>query len=187
MDQKFLLYSAAFAFLWLSTVCVPVCGDGGHEPSETALELGNSAAQLSGLQPRSENARVLTSTTTPYGGQSTYGGKDFWSSYYPYYPVKKTLFCGKTISLTLYDCAKMNTETSSWKCCNQKCVDVLNDDMNCNFCSTPCLAGESCFKGKCVDTSKDPHNCGVEGKVCPLIDNKRTCINGVCVGSDGYY
>jgi hypothetical protein len=174
MDQKFLLYSAAFAFLWLSTVCVPVCGDGG--PSETALELGNSAAQQSGLQPRSENARVLTSTTT------TYGGQDFWSSY----SLVKTKFCG--VYGKVFNCSQMNTPgTSFWKCCNQFCVDVLSHSMHCNLCSNACPAGASCLKGKCVDTYKDPNNCGIEGKMCPRIDNKRTCINGVCVGSDGYY
>jgi hypothetical protein len=45
-------------------------------------------------------------------------------------------------------------------------------------CGTACSIGETCCDDQCVDTLNDPHNCGGCGNHCT--DAKPTCSGGSC-------
>lgn len=74
--------------------------------------------------------------------------------------------------------------------CNGTCKDLLNDDLNCAFCNTPCPAQSYCRNGNCVTNQCPPgsvfingqcynlsanDSCGQYGQVCPMF-----CMGGRC-------
>ncbi|KAK9673876.1 hypothetical protein RND81_12G195600 [Saponaria officinalis] len=57
-------------------------------------------------------------------------------------------------------------------CCNNKCMDVNEDDKNCGACHNKCKFTQHCCGGECVDLSYDKRHCGkcnnncFEGQFC---------------------
>lgn len=62
-------------------------------------------------------------------------------------------------------------------CCNNKCVNVDTDCLNCGFCGKKCASNEICCKGKCVNVLTSRNNCGYCGMKCKY---NETCCKGKC-------
>ncbi|KAG9137298.1 hypothetical protein Leryth_014933 [Lithospermum erythrorhizon] len=45
-------------------------------------------------------------------------------------------------------------------CCNNKCIDLDNDNKNCGACKKKCKYAEICCRGECVNPSFDKRHCG---------------------------
>jgi hypothetical protein len=94
--------------------------------------------------------------------------------------------------------AKPTCPTGS-EVCNQACVDLKSNRLNCGACGTACAADKDCIMGKCqiscggtsvrcgakcVDVKDDPLNCGECGKTCPTGANTISlCSAGTCQAS----
>ncbi|KAH7837326.1 hypothetical protein Vadar_012593 [Vaccinium darrowii] len=63
-------------------------------------------------------------------------------------------------------------------CCNEACVDVKTDRLNCGECGHKCKPGVHCCQGDCVSLMKNRHNCGKCGNKC---GDKEKCCYGKCV------
>jgi hypothetical protein len=80
--------------------------------------------------------------------------------------------------------------------CDDECVDLQTDPLNCGACSLPCaseLGASTCIEGTCacspgttrcddvcVNTARDPLNCGACGSEC-LDDTE--CVDGACAAA----
>ncbi|CAI9086822.1 OLC1v1020738C1 [Oldenlandia corymbosa var. corymbosa] len=62
-------------------------------------------------------------------------------------------------------------------CCNNKCVDVKSDNMNCSKCGDKCEEGNICCNGKCIDINTDKHHCGGCNNKCT---HGVRCNYGMC-------
>ncbi|KAL4336349.1 hypothetical protein S83_003291 [Arachis hypogaea] len=45
-------------------------------------------------------------------------------------------------------------------CCNNKCVDLSTDELNCRRCGKKCLHSKMCCEGKCVNPMTNEKHCG---------------------------
>ena len=62
-------------------------------------------------------------------------------------------------------------------CCNNKCMDLRNDDHNCGACKNKCEYTETCCRGECVDLAYDKRHCGYCNNRCkPGL----FCLYGMC-------
>ncbi|KAL6540803.1 hypothetical protein OROMI_024686 [Orobanche minor] len=62
-------------------------------------------------------------------------------------------------------------------CCNNKCMDLENDEKNCGACKKKCASAESCCGGECVNLAHDTSHCGSCHDMCMPGGN---CIFGMC-------
>ncbi|GAA0156861.1 hypothetical protein LIER_14250 [Lithospermum erythrorhizon] len=62
-------------------------------------------------------------------------------------------------------------------CCNNKCMDLYNDNKNCGACKKKCKFAESCCRGECVNLSMDKRHCGSCNNRCMT---GGFCIYGIC-------
>ncbi|XP_050216290.2 stigma-specific STIG1-like protein 1 [Mercurialis annua] len=65
----------------------------------------------------------------------------------------------------------------NYTCCNNKCMDLSNDDKNCGACKNKCLHTQTCCGGKCVYLSLDKRHCGACDNRCKDGDY---CVFGMC-------
>ncbi|XP_074310115.1 stigma-specific STIG1-like protein 3 [Silene latifolia] len=73
-------------------------------------------------------------------------------------------------------CAQLAYGTNS-TCCNNKCMDLNEDDKNCGACKNKCKYTQHCCRGKCVDLSYDKNHCGSCNNKCLTW---QYCIYGLC-------
>ncbi|KAL1203007.1 Stigma-specific STIG1-like protein 1 [Cardamine amara subsp. amara] len=66
---------------------------------------------------------------------------------------------------------------STVTCCNNKCIDVANDDNNCGACTNKCKFSQTCCRGQCVYLSYDKRHCGQCNHQCELGE---LCVYGLC-------
>ncbi|KAB1215168.1 hypothetical protein CJ030_MR4G001388 [Morella rubra] len=62
-------------------------------------------------------------------------------------------------------------------CCNNKCVNVSTDRLNCGMCGKKCQYNKICCDGKCVNPSVNGKHCGGCSKGC---SNGSVCVFGLC-------
>ncbi|KAH6794492.1 Stigma-specific Stig1 family protein [Perilla frutescens var. hirtella] len=62
-------------------------------------------------------------------------------------------------------------------CCNNKCVDLGEDDKNCGACKKKCAFTETCCRGECVLIAFDKRHCGACNHRCM---EGGYCIYGLC-------
>ncbi|KAF1867694.1 hypothetical protein Lal_00050127 [Lupinus albus] len=63
------------------------------------------------------------------------------------------------------------------ECCNNKCVKLSRDGMNCGKCGKKCSYGKICCEGKCVNPRSNEKHCGKCGNNC---NTATSCIYGMC-------
>jgi hypothetical protein len=75
-------------------------------------------------------------------------------------------------------CCPPNTQTSTYTCCGDQCVDIQNDKQHCGDCR-PCRSGQICRGGTC-QCPAPAFNCGGvdSGTCCPPC---HACINEECL------
>ncbi|EOA15670.1 hypothetical protein CARUB_v10006200mg [Capsella rubella] len=66
---------------------------------------------------------------------------------------------------------------STVTCCNNKCIDVSNDDKNCGACKSKCKFSQTCCRGQCVYLAYDKRHCGQCNNPCELGE---LCVYGLC-------
>ncbi|XP_019089047.1 PREDICTED: stigma-specific STIG1-like protein 1, partial [Camelina sativa] len=66
---------------------------------------------------------------------------------------------------------------STVTCCNNKCIDVSNDDKNCGACKNKCKFSQTCCRGQCVYLAYDKRHCGQCSNPCVLGE---LCVYGLC-------
>lgn len=64
-----------------------------------------------------------------------------------------------------------------WKCCNNKCVNLMNDRHNCGECKKKCKYTGECCRGECVDVAYDKRHCGRCNNRCKP---GKFCVYGMC-------
>ncbi|KAM7280203.1 hypothetical protein ACFE04_007337 [Oxalis oulophora] len=69
------------------------------------------------------------------------------------------------------------TKSNSTVCCNNKCIDLVNDDQNCGACKNKCKHTQSCCRGQCVYLAYDKRHCGKCNNKCP---HGEYCVYGMC-------
>ncbi|XAR65678.1 hypothetical protein NMG60_11009864 [Bertholletia excelsa] len=62
-------------------------------------------------------------------------------------------------------------------CCRKKCVDVMEDRMNCGRCGKKCKYWEICCEGECVNPSINKKHCGSCNNKCK---RGSSCAYGIC-------
>ncbi|OIW18433.1 hypothetical protein TanjilG_13185 [Lupinus angustifolius] len=62
-------------------------------------------------------------------------------------------------------------------CCNNKCVNLRTDGINCGKCGKKCSYGKICCEGKCVNPRTNHKHCGKCGNKC---NTASSCIYGMC-------
>ncbi|XP_074318227.1 uncharacterized protein LOC141655023 [Silene latifolia] len=62
-------------------------------------------------------------------------------------------------------------------CCNNKCLDLMEDKHNCGACHNKCKFTQQCCGGECVDLSYDKRHCGSCMNKCQV---GQYCIYGLC-------
>ncbi|KAK9689227.1 hypothetical protein RND81_09G044600 [Saponaria officinalis] len=62
-------------------------------------------------------------------------------------------------------------------CCNNKCMDLNEDDKNCGACKNKCKYTQHCCRGQCVNLAYDPRFCGSCYNKCKP---KQYCVYGIC-------
>ncbi|GAA0145162.1 hypothetical protein LIER_05416 [Lithospermum erythrorhizon] len=62
-------------------------------------------------------------------------------------------------------------------CCNNKCMDLENDNKNCGACKKKCKYAEICCNGECINPSYDKRHCGECNNKC---GPGCYCIYGMC-------
>ncbi|XP_022151290.1 stigma-specific STIG1-like protein 1 [Momordica charantia] len=72
-------------------------------------------------------------------------------------------------------CEKMHGK--GWECCNNKCVNLMNDKHNCGGCKNKCKYTAECCRGQCVDVAYDKRHCGQCNHHC---DRGKFCVYGMC-------
>ncbi|XP_022717977.1 stigma-specific STIG1-like protein 3 [Durio zibethinus] len=63
-------------------------------------------------------------------------------------------------------------------CCNNKCVDLVIDDLNCGACKRKCKFTQVCYRGECVYVSFDKRHCG--GACNHQCNPGEYCVYGMC-------
>jgi hypothetical protein len=67
-------------------------------------------------------------------------------------------------------------------CCDQRCVDVKTDELNCGGCGMPCNgAAGTCCGGTCRNVNGDVNNCGACGHACSMTNGTPSCATGTCM------
>ncbi|XP_010438686.1 PREDICTED: stigma-specific STIG1-like protein 1 [Camelina sativa] len=66
---------------------------------------------------------------------------------------------------------------STVTCCNNKCIDVSNDDKNCGACKNKCKFSQTCCRGQCIYLAYDKRHCGQCNNLCALGE---FCVYGLC-------
>ncbi|KAI4295938.1 hypothetical protein L6164_035931 [Bauhinia variegata] len=62
-------------------------------------------------------------------------------------------------------------------CCNNKCVNLSTDILNCGKCGKKCGYSKICCDGKCVNPMTNEKHCGKCGNKC---DKASSCLYGMC-------
>jgi hypothetical protein len=66
-------------------------------------------------------------------------------------------------------------------CCDNFCVDLHADPLNCGGCGSTCLGGQTlCCNGQCANPSTSVDHCGGCGNACSTLNGTPTCSAGVC-------
>ncbi|XP_065859973.1 stigma-specific STIG1-like protein 1 [Euphorbia lathyris] len=68
-------------------------------------------------------------------------------------------------------------EGKNYTCCNNKCMDLQNDDKHCGACKNKCRFTQACCRGQCVYLAHDKRHCGVCGNRCK---EGEYCVYGLC-------
>ncbi|XP_065859974.1 stigma-specific STIG1-like protein 1 [Euphorbia lathyris] len=68
-------------------------------------------------------------------------------------------------------------EGKNYTCCNNKCMDLQNDDKHCGTCKNKCRFTQACCRGQCVYLSMDKRHCGACGNRCK---DGEYCVYGMC-------
>ncbi|XP_057753884.1 stigma-specific STIG1-like protein 1 [Arachis stenosperma] len=74
-------------------------------------------------------------------------------------------------------CDKNPKVCDSTNCCNNKCVELSTDELNCGRCGKKCGHSKMCCEGKCVIPMTNEKHCGKCGNKC---DSKSSCVYGMC-------
>lgn len=64
-----------------------------------------------------------------------------------------------------------------WECCNNKCVNLMNDKHNCGECKKKCKYTGECCRGQCVEVAYDKRHCGRCDNPC---QRGKFCVYGMC-------
>ncbi|KAJ7963772.1 Stigma-specific Stig1 family protein [Quillaja saponaria] len=62
-------------------------------------------------------------------------------------------------------------------CCNNKCMDLSEDNHNCGACKKKCKYTQSCCRGQCVELAYDKRHCGACNHRCKPGEY---CVYGLC-------
>jgi hypothetical protein len=69
-------------------------------------------------------------------------------------------------------------------CCNNRCVDTINDSRHCGACNNACNTSSECCSGTCTDVVSTTSSCGGCGRVCSSNHvPSPTCGARACAGA----
>ncbi|KAL9236288.1 hypothetical protein vseg_010976 [Gypsophila vaccaria] len=85
--------------------------------------------------------------------------------------------CNKDNEICRQGAGYYGKNNNATTCCNNKCIDLNEDDKNCGACKNKCKYTQHCCSGKCVDLSYDKNNCGSCSNKCLT---RQYCVYGLC-------
>jgi hypothetical protein len=66
--------------------------------------------------------------------------------------------------------------------CNDRCVNLQNNENHCGSCRNRCASNQTCCKGRCVNLKTNERHCGSCFHRC---EDGQECVGGMCDGGGG--